>query len=252
MTAVQWTATKPDGTTNFANPAGAGITFSRRGSITQWKVDNARWFSTQADHCNDTSTYHITASFTITGTNGSLNCSIDSGSYATLTVDAGSNAISGDAVTDRYWTGVMDISVNQEDPNRWYGTVSQGTWDRDVQAHVVRPIHCPQDSQYYDMTEAEEVFHVGQFDGTGSTILNDLWDPDRVMNNLWAGQPYWGATQTAAHVATALAIANARYTEEERSDQELEARRCQVESEAKSAAGASYRSTLECCYPECQ
>jgi PKD repeat protein len=62
ITSVQWQATVPSGVTNYGSPSGQGLTFSQRSAdITEWRIDNARWYSNQADHCNDGADWEIEA-----------------------------------------------------------------------------------------------------------------------------------------------------------------------------------------------
>ena len=244
LSAVQFTATKPGGGTQFDNPSGQGITISQRGSdITEWSIDNVRWYATQADHCNATADYEIKASYSI----GGSQCET---APATFTVDTTfGTCLSGLAWVTQLWSGNIQISTVQLTNGQWEATISQNTFSRNVQASSTWT--APANSQYHDMVRDEEQFHEGQYEGTTSTIVNDLWDAQLVMNAATAYQPFTGYTEASARAAAQADFDAARSQEESRSLALDSARTCDMEREAKTAAGASYRAAMPCTYPNC-
>ena len=243
LSGVTFFATKPDGGTDFDNPAGQGITLSQRGDVTEWQIDNVRWYSTQSDHCNETADYKIWAQCTIGG-------EVCEAVAVTFTADTTFGVcLDGAAELVDPWSGDIEITVEQLTNGQWAATITQGTFRRDVQA--ISWWSVPENSQFYEMVRDEELFHEGQFEGTTSQILSDLWDAQRVISEATASQPFVADTEDAARQAARNAFNAALLAEEMRSGNEYDARRCDVEREAKAAAGASYRVALPCTYPGC-
>jgi len=256
LTGVQFTATEPVGVTNYGSPSGQGLTFSQRSAdITEWKIDNARWYSTQQDHCNDDADWELEATYEIAGShNCSTNYDPTSAVVFTASASAGpGNCLDGGAQPTNLWSGAPTYTTT-ENPPVWETTVAVGTFVRDVQATSWWNVVGGPASQYYDMVKDEEQFHEGQFEGTTSNILDDLWDPQLIMNAVNANEPYVGATQAASLLAAQNAFNAARVNEQTRSAAYLvypHPRRCAVEAEAKTAAGSSHRAAMPCTYPAC-
>lgn len=240
---VQFTATKPDGGTTFDNPDGQGITISQRSSdITEWRIDNVRWYSTQSDHCNVISDYHIAATYSIDGSQ----CHI---APVTITADATfgtTGCIYGDAWATKHWSGDIEINTVEMTPGVWEATISQGTFVRDVDAVSITAVLG--NSQYYDMVNIEEQTHVGQYEGTSSVLLNDLWDAQKVMNNATAVQPFVADSEEEAEQAARTRFEDSKRLELISSGIQLDQRRCELEIEAKTAAGSSHRVAMPCAY----
>lgn len=252
ITSVQWQATEPVDVTNYGSPSGQGLTFSQRSAdITEWKIDNARWYANQQDLCNDTAEWEIEATYEIAG---SHSCSTDYDPTTVVTFTASASAgtgacLDGKAWVDSLWSGSIQINTQQLPNGQWEATISQGTWQRDVQASSWWS--APANSQYYNMVKDEEQFHEGQYEGTTSTIFDDLWDDQIVMADATANQPFVAATEAAARQAAESAFNTARQNEEYRSYLLHAARLCPKEQEAKTAAGSSHRVAMPCTYPNC-
>ncbi|MCZ7592124.1 MAG: hypothetical protein M5U15_08185 [Kiritimatiellae bacterium] len=244
LSAVQFTATKPGGGTQFDSPSGQGITISQRSSaITEWSIDNARWYSTQADHCNATAEYELKATYSI----GSSECET---APVIFTADTTYGAcLSGLAWVTQLWSGNIQITAVQLTNGQWEATISQNTFSRNVQASSTWT--APANSQYHDTVRDEEQFHEGQYEGTTSTIVNDLWDDQLVMNAATANQPFIATTEAQARAAAQAAFNVARSQEEARSLALDSVRTCDMEREAKTAVGASHRAAMPCTYPNC-
>lgn len=261
-----FTITKAGGGTDYDNPAGEGITISIRNpsnpDMAEWQVDNARWFSTQPDHCNETSTYAITV-------NVDTDFSEDPivSDPASLTVGADTNYINGSVTMlgyHDYWSGDLVYSTVQVG-DHWECTVSQGTFDRDIETDM--DIGCAEQSQYYDMILHEELFHVAQFSltpcaydscGAVPTVFSDLWDIDIIVDAVQANEPYTSSFESDARYQARAAFGLAKYCETSRSLNAIEGTYCEdaeaycdMEIEAKSHTGASYIGALECAHAGC-
>jgi len=245
---VQFTATKPGGGTNFDNPSGQGITLSQRsGDILEWQIDNVRWYSTQADHCNETSDYEIKATYKV-------------GSYGyetgpvTFTADTTIGpCLYGEARVTQYFSGAPEYtSVFNEQTQLWETTVAQGTFVRDVQAMSWWLDLA--NSQYYDMVRDEEKYHEEkQIENPSHVRWGTCFLAQNVMNTVQANQPYTHAGLTQSLSLAQQAFGNAYEAEVDRSWNYLESKPvyCANESEAKNAVGSSYRCTMPCMYPDC-
>jgi hypothetical protein len=247
---VQLTATKPGGGTTFDNPAGQGLTFSPRGSdIRQWKIDNVRWYSTQADHCNNLSDYEIRATLTA----GGIVCATDPVTFTadfTVPSQCGNGAT---AVNSPWWSGDLDYNAQQV-YGMWQVTVTQGTFRRDVHATATWTIAA--NSQYFNMLSAEELFHENnQFENSNHPVVRNYWLESEVMTDVQIRQPFVGSTEAEARSYARAAFDAALAREDGRSRTAFlypSPARCAIESEAKNAVGASHRLTMTCTYSACQ
>jgi hypothetical protein len=239
---------------SYGNPAGSISTIERRDSdLTHWKVGNVRWYSTEQCHCNLTSDYEISVEFVIDGEYYYAPSDYLTASGKLACIDGRGGVI--DQNTDHYWSGDIQINTQKVDPNDpnslWQATINQGTFARDVQgSHWVT---CPANSQWLAMTEAEEAFHEGQWEGTTSNIFADLWIAQNVMNGATANQPFIAATEAEALDAARFAFNTAWGNEQDRSDAAVGARKCAIETEAKNnpTHPATYLATMPCMYAEC-
>ena len=246
IASIELVALVPEGVTNYGNPEGEGLTFSQRGDITQWQIDNTRWYSIQPCHCNYDSVWEIKATYSFGESNSTTNT-------VTFKASAGPDCVNGRAEPDNIWSGDIEITTVQLPDGKWQATITYGTFHRNVVGTL--KVFCEYESQYYNMVQAEEVFHVGQYEGTTSTILNHLWNAQLVMADATATQPE-AFTQDGAITLARNAFIAALVSEEYRSaghmmDSPPHPTRCAAENEAKSAIGASYRLTMPCAYPEC-
>ncbi len=216
------------------------------------RIQNAIWYSNQPDYCNVLSSYTISATADIGGIN------MSSTHDPALTVSTSFESpicTNGNSGVGHNFLGDPDYhfffnSLTQQ----WEVTVTIGNFDWEVIGYYEN--YCSQSSQYWQQVEDEEQFHIGQYEGTNSDIFIDLWDPELVIDEVQANQPY---THANRDVAEQLAIASfeiAKFNERTRSfyiitTPEPDGRQCQMESEAKTAIGASYRGTMPCAYPDC-
>ncbi|MHA1853785.1 MAG: hypothetical protein ACTSUF_09830, partial [Candidatus Heimdallarchaeaceae archaeon] len=244
---VQFTATKPNGGTTFNNPSGKGITISKRGSdIAHWKIDNVRWYSTQANHCNPTSKYKIRAS-----------CKIDKTQYQTkpvyLTADTTfGRCLDGYAKFTQYFSGKPSYTTTYNSKtHRYETTVSQGTFKRDVQAKSWW--RAPINSQYYNMVKNEEQYHEKQqMENPDHYIFGKTYLAENIMNDVQRYQPYENITKKGSLKLAQKAFEKFFKDEMRRSNNYWPKFRCDIEREAKAAVGASYRAAMPCTYPNCQ
>lgn len=231
----------------------------RDADITHWKVNKAIWYDdTDGDEypedCPSSDVYYeISAEFTLGGQ------TYYPSSTAALRVwscycPPESEFCCGESGPDSFWTGSPQINTQQISANHWHATVEQGSFRRSVQASY--EVFNPVNSQFYDMIEAEEAYHVEQYEDTDGSSTNgyyvDLWDPLLVMGNVDYYEPFEGSTQEQAAVNALNCFLDAVEYEMEQCDEIMDSPDfyCDVEAEAKSEAGSEYGLAFECAYGE--
>jgi hypothetical protein len=245
---VQFTATKPGGGVGFDNPSGQGITLSQRGDITQWRIDNTRWYSTQADHCNATSGYEIKATYKADNTQCEATPPVDFTADTTF-----GTCLDGEANVTQAFSGVpVYTTVFNDQTKLWETTVAQGTFVRNVQA--TNWCLAPANSQYRNMVCNEEQYHEQQqMENPGHSRWGTAFLAANIMNTVQANQPYTHTVQAQSLALAQQAFIAAQAAEEQRSWNYLNRQDviCDDEREAKNAVNASHRCTLPCTYPGC-
>ena len=254
ISGVQFTAEEPFGSGQFDNPSGQGISVTQRSSdITEWEIPNVRWYSTWTSQCNQWSDYEITATYSV----GGSQCQTDPVMFLAFADDC----ISGTAEPFQYFSGSIVINTTQVSPTNWEATVTQGIFQRDVQALYL--VNCPTNSQFYSMIESEELYHRDmQFENPSHSLLSAYWLPSNVMANVTALEPYVGATEQEAINSASNWFEFYRVAEEDSGRHEALTPpthpdtvpgdvRCALETEAKAAAGASHCMKIECTYTNC-
>ena len=229
------------------NPSGKPIELVQRGgNVLQWKIDNVRWFSTQGNHCNETSDYTLSPSFDANGDSHSL-------SDVTFTADAKFGVcLDGRATVTQHFSGKPNYEIVEISQNNWEGTVKDaGTFKRDVQAESDWD-DVPANSQYYDMIKNEEKYHeIDQLENPNHNILKNYWLASNVMSAL-NGLTFTGTTRASVEAQLNSAFDYAVYYEKQRSLIVYGGSiRCALEKEAKQAAGASHRAAMKCTYSGC-
>ena len=257
ITGVQWQATEPSGVTNYGSPSGQGLTFSQRSAdITEWRIDNARWYSNQTDHCNDDADWEIEATYEMAG---SLSCNTNynpSDTIVTFTASAAfGTCLDGAAqLTNIFSGGPTYTTVFNKQTQLWETTVTQGTFVRDVQASSSWTVAGGTTSQYYDMVSGEEQYHEQQqMENPSHARWGTAFLVANIMNDVQANQPYTDPNQAQSLALAQQAFAAAKFNEIQRSSNYLsqQAVRCADESEAKNAVGASHKVAMPCTYPNC-
>ena len=248
---IQFTATKPDGGTNFDSPSGQGITISQRGTdITRWKIDNARWYSTQFDHCNDTSDYKIRASHKVDDTQ----CKTESVYFTADTTPGRQACLYGHADPIQLFSGSPHYTtVRNPQTGLYETTVSQGTFMRDVIA--ISWWKAPKNSQYYNMVKDEEQYHEKQqMENPDHPRWGTAYLAENIMNDVQANEPYVHRNKRRSKKLAQKAFGKAFKDEMKRSDTYINRQSiiCADEREAKEAVGASHRASMPCTYPDCQ
>ena len=226
------------------NPGGTVVlAFTAMGADRKCKVRNCRWYSTQANHCNVTSDYNITA----TANSGGQVLRSESPGVLSVTTAFGT-CLDGTANITNSFTGVPNLRIRQLATGVWDVTVVQAAFRRDVQATVT--VTAPANSQYRTMIVNEENYHKGQFEGRNGRLIADCFDPALIMAGVNAANYRSVVRQTAIDNATRAFWAQVD-AEDTRSYALVRARRCQIEVEAKNAIRASHRGTMPCAYPAC-
>ena len=254
ISGVQFTAEEPFGSGQFDNPSGQGISVVPRSSnITEWQIPNVRWYSTWTSQCNNYSDYEIKATYNV----GGSSCQTDPVMFLAFAGEC----TSGSVEIFQYFSGDIVITTTQISPTNWEATVTQGTFQRDVQALL--NMSCPTNSQFYNMVLNEELYRRDmQFENPSHSLLSAYWLPSNVMANVTALEPYIGATEQAAISAATNSFDFYYNAEVVRSINEALTEpaypgaypgdvRCALEAEAKTAAGASHCMKIECTYPNC-
>ena len=252
LTDVDFTATEPSGVTNYGSPDNEGITFYLRDSdITQQKIDNVRWYSTEPAHCNISAEWELEATYEIAGSPTFSTSDVPGQSPETITVYVPIGSTTGPT---NYFSGVPAYSTVYDDQMElWKTTITQGTFVRDTQAEIDWASGLNDDSQFYDMITAEEAWHEDeQIENPSHAIWGTAYLAANIMNDVQANEPYTGATELLSLIESEEAFQEAKKDEMDRSYNYLDQQKCALEEEAKDEAGASHCLTMPCAYPECE
>jgi hypothetical protein len=258
ITYVEWQAVEPAGVTNYGNPDEAGLTFSQRGDITEWKINNARWYSNQAGHCNDISDWEIEALFDI----GSISCCTNYDPPSTIVTFTASALIGesecmfGECILMKSFSGDPTFStVLNQQTGLWETTVTQGAFVRDLQADIDFCVVGGTASQYYNMVKGEEESHKkDQMENASHVRWGTTYLTDNVMDDIHSDEPFTASDKGLSLAYAQFAYIVAKANETDRSVMYLSQNvvRCANESEAKNAVGASHRVDMPCTYSYCQ
>jgi hypothetical protein len=255
ITDVDWDSIEPTGVTNFGSPSGADLTFSQRSAdITEWRIDNARWYSNQADHCNDDADWEIEATYEI---GGSHTCDTNYDPSAAPVVFTASAAfgtcLDGEATVNSTFSGAPTYTTTfNGGTGLWETTVAVGTFVRNVQASCWW--QAPANSQFHDMVRDEEQYHEqSQMENAGHARWGTAFLVANIMTPVQASQPYTHAIQAQSLALAVQAFNAALAAEEARSWAYLnqQAVICADETEAKGAAGSTHKLAMPCTYPNC-
>jgi len=256
ITDVEWDCTEPTGVTNYGSPSGEDLSFSQRGDITEWQIDNARWYSTDsAAHCNENADWEITATYEI---GGSLSCSTDYDTTAApvvFTASATEACLQAETTLDRAFSGDPTYTTTYNaTTDLWETTVTQGTFIRDLQASVDM-MDVPPNSQFYEMIQDEEEYHeTQQMENPTHAIYGSLWDAETIIEDVKDNEPYTDADEAVSlekamdafvAIQDAWNIIWGYYV-----TMVLDVR-CDLETEAKAAAGSSHRLDMPCACGDC-
>jgi len=232
---VKWNIT-PEKVVNMENKS---ISISEENG--SYSVLNARWFSDGKCGCNTSSTYEVTADYEYTIDGDVFSCTSKSGKlvvYAPLEASA---------FMTKWYSGDFQYEPQLKD-GKYFVKVLPGDIKRDIVGGIdVSKV--PVNSQFYDMIKAEEEFHVAQFDGSASELLDDLFDVASVVESL-EDTIYVGDTAAEAYKKARKAVSLKMTQEYNRSLQEGDKRSCDLEEEAKSMLGNKFYLTYKCSYVE--
>lgn len=229
------------------NPAGAcsrPIKLDEKGL--RWKIDNARWFSTQADQCNISSEYKITGKAKVHGAVVNLKSE-----KFTVSASFGENnsltCLDGLAFPVTKWAGLPQYHVVQEPMSLLHSVrVGQGSFTRNVKSSYWVKVNVF--SQYYNMIVSEEIYHANhQISNPDHHIFGALWRPENVINKL-ADEVFVSVSEETAISMAKAAFTLAKASEELRSAEVIEKNRKTIEMEAKDFAGSTHRVRIECAY----
>ncbi len=236
------------------NPSGVGSKIvQREASQTKWKIDNARWFSTQANHCNEYSDYIINGTIDVYGVSVHME-SEEFGVDSSLISDMG-HCFNGSAWVVQEFSGKPKmVTAFNNDLNRWEVVINQDDFIRDVRADF--DWQAPVGSQYSSMIIDEEHFHASdQMENVNHVRWGTVLIVSNIMNQAKAGEPYTSSQSAEEAQLLAKAAFQEAYIEEwERTAifvNKIE-NFCADELEAKTAVGASHRVSMPCTYSWCQ
>lgn len=234
------------------NPSGQPSKMLSKGfpDYTKWQIDNVRWFSTQSDHCNDSSPYEVIGTVEVRG----VNVNVKSGSFTAEATAGPGQCLNGSASVTTPFSGVPSYStVFDSSTGKYMTTVSTGSFSRTVGAS--QSVTAPFSSQYRGMIAAEEAYHANsQITNPNHAIMGTAFLTANVLSMVQASQPYAGNTAAESLSAAKSAFAAATNFELSRSYAYFSypsPTRCALEKEAKSAVNASYRLIMKCTYTAC-
>jgi len=228
----------PAGTTDlpFTNVSSPSMIFT---------TTRALWYEQKKDECNMVSEYNIYASLNENGQDVDADPAI-------LTVSALIDSVNGCVWGFAYlriWAEGLPLFDLKKKDGGYVVTIShQGTFYRKIGTEV--KIKTNKNSQFYQMVADEEEYHVKQFKGLNSTIIDDLYLPENVMKAL-TGKEFFDVKAINASAKAKLAFNKAVDDENERSTKLFKERKCAIEKQAKEAIKASYILRLKCAYPDC-
>jgi hypothetical protein len=154
----------------------------------------------------------------------------------------------GNAQAEGDFSGEMSVVVKTINGG-YEAVVSQGTLKRDIKAKVTLTKNTK--SQFYSMLEAEENYHKAQFEGTVySKAMEDIAVVENIIKEVASKAPFIAVSAEDAKRKAEQAIDDALAHELERTIAKLKTVewRCQLEREAKSKIGASFKFSFKCTY----
>ena len=240
-----FTCQKSGGGTDFDNPSNQGSKMVlRNGNQLEWKIDNARWFSTQSNHCNVTSSYEALGTIEVKGV------AIE---VKTRTFVVTAACLAGAAWYTKTFDGTPNfITVYNDSTEKWETTIEKGSFVRNIIS--TWKVDAPDNSQYYPMIEAEEIFHAdNQIANPNHVRWGTTYIAENVITAAQSGQPFVGDTQQNSKNMAESAFDSALSAEANRSLAYLkqESVKCADEKEAKEAANATHYGTMTCRYARC-
>jgi hypothetical protein len=212
----------------------------------KWEIDNARWFSTRSDHCNNQSEYIIGSTAIVHGAHVIVQ-------ERKMFVSASERCVNGYAEFTNIYSGAFKIkhSVNKETGNHEI-RISIGNFRRDTRAKLsTKPTL--NTSQYYPMVYEEEYFHAKkQRENPSHWFWSRFFNANDLFNKIRAFEPFTGETKAKAE-ENLLKIIEIHMREEIRLvNEELSKARCDIEREAKNYAKSTHIVSMPCTYPECK
>jgi len=242
-----FTCKKPDGGTNFENPSGQGSQIASAGGsdYTKWKVDNVRWYSTQNDHCNETSLYEVVGTVKVKG----AKIQVTKASFTASTVVGGAlnqGCFFGRAKFEMVFDGEPAIVTQKVDDTHWETTVSAGTFKRSCDSTA--EVSGSPNSQFYAMISGEENAHVAQMENPTHAIYGKVFLATKIITEVTSKNPFRSFSEENSKKYANEAWDKAVKNEIDRSNAYLTQRNCDIEKEAKQQAGSSFCFTVWCTY----
>jgi hypothetical protein len=210
------------------------------------EIENAIWYSTEPEGCNSISSYFVWAT--------ALNREGEeiSSDEIEIEVDATANCIQGhSSCCATFFDGIPVINPVKMAEDLWYIEFSKGTLVRHITTNPIKIITNP-NSQFYEATVAEELYHNKQWDGTVYyECFDKLYVADSIVNNMKRRQSEtFKLTEEEARVAGEEIYLESMLNEIRRSDNLVSARdcRCAREFDVKHYLNQQYIISWHCTY----
>lgn len=245
------------GLKQFDNPDGKGITIDQSNGGTSFPIDNARWFSTNADHSNEKSKYQIVINQSSVDYKGQTIVFVANGGdeNPALTVSAETNCINGRAQITRAFSGEPNFDAHKVGDGYVYKFIDYGSFKRDPHAVSNIWVHEGENSQYYSLVEKEEEFHVQQVKNPTHPICGKYFKVKSVLDKFNEKKPLsYNSREAAINAAKKIwqsEAHNVRVHDQNELYRKGSDNRCKLEKEAKKAAGKMYLFSIKNKYPEC-
>ena len=213
-----------------------------------WRIDNARWFSTQPDQCNKTSTY-VFAGKTL------IHCAEVSVETSELEVDASQNCVQGAVrIKGIPFDGTLSkncYSIDDEKGNKLLSCrVSKVSLVRNLRTEISYKPTLPT-SQYYRMVVKEENHHSEkQIKNPEHWFYKNYFVVEEIIQSLKKHEPFVGKNDAEVNFAILVTLKSIVDLEMERLLRDFEIRLCDIEAETKEAIGATHLGKLECAYKD--
>jgi hypothetical protein len=231
----------------YGNPSGIStLTFKGVNANFESEIENAVWYATESDGCNSLSSYYVWAT--------ALNQEGEeiSSDEIEIEVDATLSCIQGySSCCATYFEGEPVRKPVKLAADLWYIEFSKGTLARHITTNPIRIITNP-NSQFYEATVAEELYHDKQWDGTVYyECFEKVYVADSIVNNMKRRQSEtFKLTEEEARVAGEEIYLECMLNEKRRSDNLVVSKdcRCAMEFDVKHYLNKQYITSWHCTY----
>jgi hypothetical protein len=234
---------------SYGNPAGTTtLDFTPVDGNMHCAIKNVMWYGTVSNYCNDYSGYRIWAS-----ARDKDDKLVTTAARLEITADASRDCVTGEArCCANYFTGYPDIEATEFTPGTWTVTITRGLFVKDVLAKPIT-LNVNPNSQYYQLTKDEEIYHSEQYEGIKPS---DCYDQGFIVDSVLNNVNKYLITGPTAEIAIATAQ---QYIDGCINNEKIRSINlwwtiscsCSREYEAKTHLGELYNGRWECSHPEC-